>query len=163
MQISLQRRKLVGPWGWLSILAFTALSLPSWAVLGGDVGSVQIDQAHMNASIQVKQSPNANYSVHELQGAAKMVVREYVSADGRVFGVAWQGTHMPDMQQLLGSYFQQYSAAVKEAKSKNVARRPLNIQKPGLVVQTSGHMMSYWGRVYDPGLLPAGVNAQEIR
>jgi|ERR1051326_1429966 hypothetical protein len=165
MQTSIQRNSSVSLRGWLAgvILASVGFSLPAMAVLGGDASSVQIDQSHMKASIEVKQPSGAEYSVHEMKSTGKLVVREFVSSDGRVFGVSWQGTYVPDLQQLLGTYFQQYTAAVKEAKAKYVARRPLNIQKPGLVVQTSGHMMAYWGRAYDPSLVPSGVNANDIR
>lgn len=66
------------------------------------------------------------------------------------------------MQQLLGSRFQQYSAAL-QAQERHFGHRPLNIQEPGLVIQTSGHMRAYFGRVYIPEQLPQSVRADEIR
>ena len=144
-------------------LGMIGLSLPAWAALGGNASSVQTDQTHMKATAQIKMAPGGAYSVHELQSPFKTMVREYVSSDGRVFGVAWKGPFIPDMRQILGTYFQQYSTAASQARSKHAGHRPLNIQQPGLVVQTSGHMRAYWGRAYAPDLVPQGVNPEEIR
>ncbi len=150
---------------WLAgtVLLAVGLTLPAFAALGGDANSVHADQTHMKATAQIEVSPSGAYSVHELQSPYKTVVREFVSTDGRVFGVAWQGPFIPDMRQILGTYFQQYSTAASEARSKHVGRRPLNIQQPGLVVQTGGHMRSYSGRAYVPEMVPQGVNAEEIQ
>jgi hypothetical protein len=144
----------------ISFLMFT-LSFPAFAVLGGDESSVAADMAQMKATVRV--TPGATFAVHEVKASSGPVVREYVSPAGRVFGVAWQGSSIPDMQQLLGTYFQQYSTASQAAKAGHPGRRPLNIQLPGLVVQTSGHMRSLYGRAYDPSLLPQGVSADAVR
>ena len=144
----------------LAILTI-ALSLPAFAVLGGDASSVQSDQARMKGSLRSMQK--TAYAVHQITAATGTVVREYVSSNGKVFGVAWQGPFVPDLQQLLGTYFDQYSKGAKEAREAHVGRRPLSLQQPGLVVQTGGHMRSYSGRAYVPGMLPQGVNADDIR
>jgi|SRR5579872_249147 len=137
------------------------VAAPALATLGGDASSVEADRAHMNAAVSVNHTEK--YDVHQIKTETGTVVREYVSSDGRVFGVAWQGPFMPDMQQLLGTYLPQYSAAAKAQKTGHVGHRPLNIQEPGLVVQNSGHMRFYSGRAYDPGLLPQGVSANDVR
>lgn len=138
-----------------------AFSFPAFAVLGGDESSVATDMAQMKATAKI--TPSDAFAVHEIKASGRPVVREYVSPTGRVFGVAWQGPSVPDLRQLLGSYFQQYSAAAQAAKAGHPGRRPLNIQLPGLVVQTSGHMRSLYGRAYDPSLLPQGVRADAVR
>lgn len=151
---------------WLgAALLFLGLALPAFAVLGGDASSVSADAVHMKATaeVQIKRAPTGLYTTHTIQSPQGTVVREFVSPDGRVFGVAWQGPFIPNLQQILGTYFQQYSTAAREAKSKRAGRRPLNIRQPGLVVQTSGMMRSYWGRAYAPDLLPQGVSANEIQ
>jgi Protein of unknown function (DUF2844) len=146
-----------------SFLASAALllgfSVPAEAVLGGDVNSVEADRVHMKASVNVTQS--GPYDVHEMQAPSGTVVKEYVS-EGRVFAVSWHGPFVPDMQQLLGAYFQQYSAAV-QAQPKRYGRRPLNIEEPGLVVQMGGHMRAYAGRAYVPEMVPQGVKAEDIK
>ena len=67
------------------------------------------------------------------------------------------------LQQLLGDYFPKYSESVKNEKTKYVGRRPLNIQQTELVVQTSGHMHAYYGRVFDPTLIPQNVSQELIK
>lgn len=143
-----------------AILLTLALSLPAFAALGGDEGSVEADRAHMNATVEVTKADN--YAVHEMKTSTG-VIREYVSADGRVFGVAWSGQFIPDMRQLLGTYFQQYSAGVKAQHASSPGRRPLSIQQANLVLVNTGHMRSFRGRAYDPGLLPQGVAATAVR
>jgi hypothetical protein len=97
-----------------------------------------------------------------LTGESGTVVREYVSPSGNVFAVAWQGQFFPDMHQLLGTYFNQYSAAVKANKEARVGRHPLNLQLPGLTVQLNGHMRAYHFRAYVPQQIPAGVKQEEL-
>lgn len=143
------------------LLLISDLCLPAMAALGGDLDSVQDDAVHMKAKVKIEQK--TAYAIHEMTNANHVTVREYVSADGRVFGVAWQGPFMPDLHQLLGSYLPQYSAAVEQEHAKGPGRRPLNINRPGLVVATSGHMRAYYGRAYVPDMVPEGVKAEEVR
>lgn len=149
------------PLGWAgTLVAMLALSVPAFASLGGNVNTIEVDRARMNASVNVAQE--ANYAVHEMQSPSGTTVKEFVSPEGNVFAVSWQGQFPPQMQQILGSYFNQYSAAIS-AQPKHYGHRALNIQQPGLVIQTGGHMRSYFGRVYVPDMLPTGVKADEIK
>lgn len=140
--------------------AVLALAVPACASLGGNVASVEADRARMNASVNVTQE--TNYAVHEMQSPAGTTIKEFVSPEGNVFAVSWLGQFPPQMQQLLGPYFNQYSAAI-QAQPRHYGHRPLNIQEPGLVIQTGGHMRDYFGRAYVPDMMPAGVKADEIR
>jgi hypothetical protein len=146
---------------WLLVgIGWMALSCPALAALGGDATSVEADQAHMKATVDVRQ--NAGYEVRALRAPGGTVVSEYVSPAGRVFAVAWHGPFFPEMHQILGSYFQQYSAAL-QARKKVYGHHPLNLEQPGLVVQSAGHMRAYAGRAYIPEMLPAGLKAEEIK
>ena len=142
----------------MTVAVFT---LPAFAALGGNLDSVFVDQAHMNATLTITEA--GFYSVHELTSPNGTVVREYVSAEGRVFGVAWEGPFVPNMRQLLGSYFEHYSNSARAQRQSHVERRPLDIREPRLVLQTAGHMRAYFGRAYDPQLLPSGVSPDEVR
>jgi hypothetical protein len=156
-------RKHFSFWGSLILtVAIANLTSPGRlsASLGGDVTSVQADQAKMQASLQT--SSKNGYEIHEMRAQSNIVVREYVSA-GKVFGVAWQGPARPDLQQLLGNYFQQFSQAAQTQKAQRKARGPLVISEGGLVVQLSGHPRYFTGKAYVPGMLPSGVQAQEIQ
>jgi hypothetical protein len=114
----------------------------------------------MQASLQT--SSKDGYEIHEMRSQNNVVVREYVSG-GKVFGVAWQGPTRPDLQQLLGTYFQQFSQAAQAQKAQRRARGPLVINEPGLVVEMSGHPRFFMGKAYVPGMLPSGVQAKEIQ
>jgi hypothetical protein len=147
---------------WMGIvLLMLALPLPALAALGGDVSSVQEDQAQMKGTL--KTTERTAYTVHEIKAGDTTVVREYASPAGEVFGVSWQVPFIPDMKQLLGSYFEAYSSAAQAQRTAHRGRAPLNIQQPGLVVESNGHMRSYSGRAYDPGKFPQGVIANDIR
>lgn len=139
-------------------VTFMAFALPAAAELGGNVSSIQADQEHMKGTRHV--TTNAAYSVHEIQAATGTTVREFVSPAGTVFAVAWQGPSTPDLQQLLGPYFAQYSQAIQ---TKRAGRQPVAIRQPGLVVEAGGHMRSFSGRAYLPQLMPQGVASEVIK
>ncbi len=147
-----------------AIVALLGFSVPAMASLGGNAGTIQADTAHMNAN--VTRTEGDTYETHQLQSPTGTVVNEYLSSSGTVFAVTWHGPFMPDMQQILGSYFQQYSAALSSqasSQSRQYGRHPLDIRQPGLVVQTGGHMRAHWGRVYIPALTPEGVSPEALQ
>jgi hypothetical protein len=111
----------------------------------------------MRAQRQVTQ--NSGYAVHEMRAETGTAVREFVSAEGKVFGVAWAGPVRPDLQQLLGSYYEEYQ---KSAPTRR-AHHPVSIQTPNMVIQFGGHPRAITGRAYIPGMVPPGVRVEEIR
>jgi Protein of unknown function (DUF2844) len=137
------------------------LVLPAAAVLGGDVASIQADQVSMKGTLQT--TSVSGYTLHEIKAPSGVTVREYVSSAGKVFAVGWQGPRGPDLQQVLGPYFQQYEQAVAQAHMNHFGRHPLVIQTPGLVVEMGGHMRAFFGKAYVPEMLPQGVHAQDLR
>lgn len=132
----------------------------AWASLGGNAGSVEADRAQMHAAVQVNE--HDAYTVHAMTAPGGTVVNEFVSSEGKVFAVAWHGHFLPQMQQILGTYFQEYTTTLG-AREKRYGHAPLNLQTGDLVVQTSGHMGDYVGRAYLPDALPRGVTAAEIQ
>jgi Protein of unknown function (DUF2844) len=142
-------------------MSVCAATVPAHAALGDTVSSVQSDAVHMRTSVRVKQS--ANYAVHEMQAAGGTNVREYVSPAGKVFAVAWDGPARPDLQQLLGSYYQKFVQAVQASKAQRVGRQPISVKEPGLVVQMGGHQRAFVGRAYLPQAVPSAVTKEEIR
>ena len=141
--------------------ALVATAAPAWGSLGGDAASVQADQIHLQGTRTLKAANS--YTVHEIQAASGTVVREYVSAAGKVFAIAWHGPWMPDMRQLLGSYFDQYAQANQAQRGARMRRGPILINQPGLVVQIGGHQRAFAGRAYVPEMLPSGVSAENIQ
>ena len=136
-----------------------AASRPSFATLGGDLTSVQQDRTHLKASLRV--SASNGYSVHELNAASGIAIREYATLDGRVFGVAWQGPWRPDLRQLLGEYFADYQEAVKNKRTGH--NGPLSSSTSRVVIETSGHQRAFYGRAYIPALVPSGIEPSEIQ
>jgi hypothetical protein len=140
-------------------MAFAMLALPfsASASLGGDAASVQADQMQMNATLRTTGA--ANYTLFEIQTPFGTVVKEYVSSTGLVFAVVWNGPSLPDLRQLLGSFFAAY---VQGANAQGPGIRPRVIEQPRLVVHAGGHMRAFLGRAYVPDLIPIGVSLEEI-
>ncbi len=67
------------------------------------------------------------------------------------------------MQQLLGSYFQQFADAVKQQAAGRPGRRPVTIVQPDFVVQMNGRVQSYSGKAYLPQIVPEGVPQEAIQ
>jgi hypothetical protein len=147
-------------WIALALLMFL-LPLPALAALGGDVESVHQDQAQMKGTL--KTTEGTTFTVHEIKASAGTVVKEYASPAGTVFAITWRGQFIPNMQQLLGSYYQQFADAATAQRAAHAGHHALNIQQPSLVVQNGGHMRSYFGKAYLPAMLPQGVTKDEIQ
>lgn len=144
-------------WGVLLILVLGVA--PAWAVLGETESSVNADRQFLRG--QIRDEVHEGYKLHQITDANGAVVREYVSPAGKVFGVSWQGPYVPNMQQLLGSYFpylQQYAQAQTGRHGG-----PLMIQRDNFVFISGGHMRGYRGRAYVPSLLPTNVSPEVVQ
>jgi hypothetical protein len=141
----------------LASAALMLFTLPASAALGGDATSVTNDQIRMQATL--RSTKNQGYAMHELTSPSG-TVREYLTPQGKVFGIAWQGPFRPDFQQLLGTYFQQFIDAGKNHRRGN---GPLVLEQPGLVVYSGGYMRAFFGKAYVPDMLPQGVTADAIK
>src|SRR5208283_2164449 len=111
-----------------------ALAFPAWASLGDNVTSVQTDQARMRGTL--RSVATQRYVTHEIQVPTGQTVREFVSPDGNVFGVAWDGPFQADLQQVLGSYFETMKQAVSAQQRRG--HGPISIQTPDFVYQQGG-------------------------
>jgi hypothetical protein len=155
-------RKAAASLALLSVTAFAVfvfLPIPASAALGEASTSTEADRISMKASMRMVRA--AKYTVHEIQTPSGTTLREYVSAAGSVFAVAWQGPVMPDLRQALGAYFDRYTASARAAK--HASRRHIAVRESDFVVQSSGHMRAFSGRAYVPQLMPQGVAVEEIR
>jgi hypothetical protein len=150
----------------LAALVLSSLGVPlrARAALGGDVTSVEADRQQMKATRAVE--AKGSYSVHVITTTYGTVVREYVSPNGTVFGVAWRGPFMPNLQQLLGDNYATFAQGAQDARSAQPRRSrnaPLAVEQPNLVVHSGGHMRAYVGHAYVPALVPPGVDTTVIR
>ena len=132
------------------MLVAAMIPLSASASLGGDMESVQADQADMNASQRISEA-SENYTVYELQTPTGTTVKEYLSLQGTVFAIVWQGPSLPNLRQLMGTYFTQYTEA---AKTQHAGHGHLEIQLPDLVVESNGRARAFFGRAYLPKGLP---------
>ena len=140
-----------------SILIGAGVCAPALAALGGDVSSVEADRVRMRGVLHV--TPVADYVVHEIEAPSGLVVREYLSANGKVFAVSWRGPGIPDLTELLGTYSAQAAQAVSRP---HYDHHHLNVQTPDVVVQSSGHTRAYFGRAWVPALLPANFSLNDL-
>jgi hypothetical protein len=107
---------------------------------------------------------SASYTVRATTLGNGTVVREYLAADGSVFGIAWHGPQMPDLNDLLGSYFPQYVAGVQAVRAaRGGSRGPVAVNQSSLVVRSGGHMGAFSGQAWLPPALPAGVSGSDIQ
>jgi hypothetical protein len=140
----------------LGFLIVAAAATPAFAALGGDVTSVEADRVRMKGALQVM--PQSNYTVHEIQ-AGKLVMHEYVSLSGQVFAISWQGDGVPDLEQVLGSYYAKFRQA---SAGPHYNHHQLTVSTQDLVVLSSGHIHGYNGRAWVPSLMPQNFSINDI-
>jgi hypothetical protein len=144
----------------LGAAVLSTAALPALAALGGDATSVTADVAKMKGQARATAAAGG-YTVSEITLPAGTVLREYVSPAGKVFAVTWKGMMPPDLQQTLGTYFEQYKAAA--ATAPRDGHHHLTVRQPDLVVSTGGHMRAWKGVAYVPSLLPPNFSLDDIK
>ncbi len=132
-----------------------------WAALGQPAATVERDRAIMKGQRHSRSGPG--YSIDTIT-VAGMEITEYASPDGIVFAVAWKGTGIPDLQVLLGEYFQEYREELTTARNRRPrGREPFKMKSDRLVVERAGHSRALWGRAYLPSHLPPGIRVEDIQ
>jgi len=142
----------------LSLVGLAA-AYPVRASLGAGAASVETDRAAVGGVLST--TPAAGFEVREITTPAGVHIREYLSASGKVFALSWEGPVRPDLRQMLGAYYARYAQAVSAPHAGG--RRHLAVEAPGLVVESNGRMRAFYGRAWDPGLLPANFSVGDIR
>ena len=145
----------------LSVLLILVLAqIPAWAVLGQTEASVTTDQQRMKTEDRVQTF--ASYRVHQLTTTNGPTVREYVSPQGVVFGVAWQGRFMPNVNQLLGTYVENLQTATAD-QTRIQRRRGITVKTGDFVYSNFCHLHNCAGRAYVPAFVPSSVSAEVVR
>jgi Protein of unknown function (DUF2844) len=152
--------KAMHVFGWLTgaLLASQAVIPPALAALGGDTTTVEADRARMKGQTRV--TSTADYTVHEITTGTNTTIREYVSQAGKVFAVTWKGPMLPDLQQLFGTYYDDYQTA---ANSPHIGHRHLSIDRSDLVIHSNGHLRAFYGSAYVPALFPPNFTIADIK
>jgi len=135
-----------------------AAALPAMAALGDTIQSVEADQKNFKA--QMKSTAVQNYMVEELTRADGSTIKEYVSKGGQVFGVTWKGQVMPNLSQLLGTYFTEFQETVRTEPGR---RKSAAVHHSDLVVVSAKQSRGFNGRAYVVSLLPSGLNPAVIQ
>lgn len=142
-------------------LGAVALAQPALAALGDAGSTIDKDATQLRAQRSAAAAaPSGNYTVQELTLPSGTVVREYLTSSNQIFAVTWHGPNIPDLQQLLGSYYGRYSTAVQ---AHGRGRQPVTVQEPDLVVRSAGHARAFYGMAYLPQQFPPGLTVQQIR
>jgi len=139
-------------------LALLLGAAPAWAVLGEPLSSVQSDHTYFRGMLV--RVPRQGYELHQINAPDGAVIREYVSPEGTVFGVSWQGPVMPNLSQLLGSYLADFQQA---SQSPRARRGPLVVRNDRVVIESGGHMRAFHGRAYVPNLLPHNLTQAVVQ
>jgi hypothetical protein len=139
-------------------MLFFAVSFPSFGALGSRIAQVDASSQANTVRLTRKQA----YTERETRSGNGTIIREYISPAGTVFAVAWQGPFFPEMRDVLGAYFDEYVTESAVQRTEHPGHWSLDLHEPELVVQMGGHARAYFGRAYDPTLLPPGVSADEL-
>jgi hypothetical protein len=106
-------------------------------------------------------STASNYVMRDTTLATGTHVREYVSGSGVVFALSWDGPVLPNLQALLGKYFD--TMVSESAKTPRAGRSPLAINLPEVVINSGGHMRAFEGSAWIPADLPPGFGADQVQ
>ena len=142
----------------LLLTALLASAVPGFAALGGSEQSIVSDQVKLQASRKV--IPEHGYRVHEISREDGTLIKEYVSLDGKVFGVSWKGPTLPDLSQLLGTSFAEFQSSVNHTAGR---RKVAVVHNSDLVVESTGHTRAFQGRAYLKSMLPDGVSQEVVQ
>jgi hypothetical protein len=143
-------------------LMLVALPRSASATLGGSESTVETDRLQMQGALMRTTRSDA-FTMYEVRSASGILVREYVSPSGVVYGIAWQSEWKPDLKQLLGPYFDRYQQTAQASRLTRKGRGPATVQTPDVVVQVSGHARAFTGTAYVTQLMPQGVRPESIR
>ena len=142
---------------WSATATAALWSCVASATLGQPEAFIQAEPQLGNASI--KETDRGSYRIHEIQQPSGTLIREYAGNDGKVFAVTWHGPFVPNLRQILGSYFDEYAAAAKAGRQD---RNHMLVRKSDLVVRVAGHMRAQSGLAYLPQAMPSGVTIGDL-
>jgi hypothetical protein len=144
-----------------ALLILILEAAPAGAVLGEYESSVGVDRQVLRGTDH--EEARQGYRLHQITAADGSVIKEFVSQEGLVFGVAWQSPRMPNLQQLLGSSITELQVTLQSRTPRTPGRGPLIVQTPKLVFFSGGHLRSFHGYAYIRGLVPEGVSPEVVQ
>lgn len=139
-------------------LLLLAYAGASHAALGGPPEQFDTEGTTVVSSTS---SVATNYVMRDTKLATGAQVREYVSGNGIVFALAWDGPVLPDLKALLGRYFD--AMVAESARKPKAGRSHLALNRPEVVINSGGHMRAFEGSAWIPAEFPAGFTAADVR
>lgn len=145
-----------------AILSATACG-SAYAQLGSTIGATSIASGVSDQlAAVIHQADNSALRWQETTDANQIRVRQYVSANGLVYAVSWEGPAMPDVSALLGTRFDRYRQGASAALENANGLHSSHVEGSDFVAETSVRLREFSGRAWLPNALPAGVTAAEI-
>jgi Protein of unknown function (DUF2844) len=151
--------RTVRPFVGLAAAAGLCFATGVQAGLGEGVDSLQRDHAALRGAA-MSVTPMAAFDLHEMTTAEGTRVREYVSHAGTVFAVTWAGRTPPDLSVVLAQHYQEF---MKAAAAHRGNHKVFAMTTDTLVMSVMKLPRGFQGQAHVPSLLPAGVNASDIR
>lgn len=148
----------------LFCVAFAVLANPAKAALGQAPSRLAVSSPALGARMLaiVPTTRVGSYTVQETQFENGTTVREYATSAGIVFAVAWQGPVLPDLDVLLGGYFNTFKLETEQARLLGRRGAPVDMARDGLVVRSNGRMRNFFGHAYAADLIPAGLAIKDV-
>jgi hypothetical protein len=137
-----------------------ALSLAASASCYAQLGSTFSAARSPDAVVHRAQGGLLNY--RETTDANGIVVHQYVDSNGTVFAVTWRGPAMPDVQSLLGTYFQRFASGAS-ASAGEAGLHAARVADGDLIVENQVRLREFSGRAWLVSALPAGVSTADIQ
>jgi len=145
----------------LVLLAVLGWNPATYAALGGDRSTLAADRDSVQGELQ--STPTGPYVMHQITASSGTLIHEYETPAGKIFAVSWRGPMPPNLQQLFGTYYDQYQAAAAvSAQAHPGMHRQISISESDFVMQALGRMRSVHGKAYVPSLVPAGVSVANL-
>lgn len=148
----------------------TALALATLAPLAAyaALGAAPVARTHavaasrslLQSSATSASTPSTPYTVREATDAYGVTIREYVLPTNVVFAVTWQGPVRPDMRELLGSYFPNFTNP-GEGRAHGIG--PMVQHNSAFHIESAGHTGYFFGKAFLPRLVPANVRMENLQ
>ena len=140
-------------------VTFWLITNPCFAELGTDkTEPIKADLKFKH--LQLRNNEGA-YFVQEITLESGTMVKEYLNASGKVFGVSWQGPFKPDLRLFLGDHA--LTRLHFENTGKVLDHHHANVNSRDLVIISKGMGRSFAGKAFVPQIAPENVGIDQIQ
>ena len=144
-----------------AVASFAICESSAQAALGGKFDSMEIEASSLRGHLASTSSTSA-YTTQVITLETGTTVREYANAAGQVFAVSCSGPRPPDLSQLLGIHFSEFSAAL-QAPAHSDLHRHVHVQTSQMMYVCGGRMNNMHGTAWLPAAIPAGVSPEDLQ